>query len=149
MKKSDRIASLVWFFFAVYICVESLRLPLGTWRDPGAGFLPLGAGLCLGVLSGIDFYISRSRRPREGSWYSKERWKSLLLILLGLIAYSFFLDSLGFVLTTFLLLVVLFRFVEPQSWKVVIGGSLAASVASYVVFEIWLKTQLPKGFLGF
>jgi hypothetical protein len=43
----------------------------------------------------------------------------------------------------------LFRFVEPQKWVVAVGGSALASIASYVVFELWLKTQLPRGILGF
>ena len=151
MKKYGRISTLVWLFFALCICVESLRLPLGSWRDPGPGFLPLGAGLFLGILSAIAYFQSRLGEGEEvqGSWYSKGRWKCILLILLSLCGYSVFLDFLGFLLTTFLLLILLFRFVEPQPWKVVIGGSLLASVSSYVVFEIWLKTQLPRGILGF
>ncbi len=149
MKKYDQISSLAWLFFALYICGTSLQLPLGSWQDPGPGFLPLGTGICLGILSAVDFFRGGPWKGREGSWYSQERWKSLLLILIGLIGFSFFLDSLGFVLTTFFLLMILFRFIEPQPWKVVIGGSLLASFASYVVFQIWLKTQLPKGIFGF
>ena len=151
MKKYDRMSSLIWLFFSVYICVESLRLSLGSWRDPGPGFLPLGAGLCLGILSAVDYFQTgfRIREETQGSWYSKERSKPILLILLTLGGYSAFLDSLGYLVTTFLLLILLFRFVKPQPWTVVIGGSLLASVSSYVVFEIWLKIQLPRGFLGF
>ena len=151
MKSHTRISTLVWLLFALWICVESLRLPLGSWRDPGAGFLPLGAGLFLGILSILAFFQAGSQkgekvqRPR----YSKGRWKSIALILLALCGYSIFLDFLGFILTTFFLLVLLFRLVEPQPWKVAIGGSLLASLLSYVVFEIWLKTQLPPGVLGF
>ncbi len=137
--------------FCLYICIESLRLPLGSWRDPGPGFLPLGAGICLGILSLIAFFQARSRTKRRtrGGWYSQERWKSLLLILGVLFGYALFLDFLGFLVSTFILLLMLFRFVEPQKWVVAVGGSALASIASYVVFELWLKTQLPKGILGF
>jgi len=150
MKKYDRVSSLVWLSFAFYIGIESLRLPLGSWRDPGAGFLPLGAGICLAILSLTAFFQARSRveeKTRKG-WYSQEKWKSLLLILAVLFGYALFLDFLGFLISTFLLLVMLFRFVEPQRWVVSIGGSALAAIASYVIFEIWLKTQLPKGILG-
>ncbi|MCX5910149.1 MAG: tripartite tricarboxylate transporter TctB family protein, partial [Deltaproteobacteria bacterium] len=125
--------------------------PLGSWRDPGPGLLPLGSGIFLGILSGIVFFQSRMRdedQPR-GSWYSKEKWKSLLLILAVLFGYAFVLDYLGFLVSTFILLLVLFRFVEPQKWFVAIGGSALASITCYVVFELWLKTQLPRGILGF
>jgi putative tricarboxylic transport membrane protein len=75
-------------------------------------------------------------------------WKSLLVILGVLFGYALFLDFLGFLVSTFLLLVMLFRLVEPQRWVVAIGGSALASIASYIVFEVWLKTQLPKGIFG-
>jgi putative tricarboxylic transport membrane protein len=151
MKSAGRISPLIWLLFALYICVASLRLPLGSWRDPGPGFLPLGAGFGLGILSVIAYFQRGSRKGEEAhlSRDSKGRWKCILFILLALCGYSVFLNFLGFLLTTFLLLLLLFRFVEPQPWKIVIGGSLLASVASYVVFEIWLKTQLPQGILGF
>ena len=151
MKKYDQMSSVVWFIFAIYICVESLRLPLGSWRDPGPGFLPIGSGIFLAILSSVAFFRARqddADKPR-GSWYSRDRVKSLLLILAGLFGYALALDFLGFLVTTFVLLLILFRFVEPQRWRVAVGGSLCASVASYVVFELWLKTQLPKGILGF
>ena len=151
MRKYDQISSLVWLAFAVCIGVESLRLPLGTWRDPGPGFLPLGSGIFLGIFAGIAFFQARMRdedKPR-GSWYSPERSKSLLLILGALFGYALVLDALGFLVSTFILLLVLFRFVEPQKWIVVIGGSALASITCYVVFELWLKTQLPRGILGF
>ena len=151
MKSHSRISTLVWLLFALLICVESLRLPLGSWRDPGAGFLPLGAGIFLAILSAIAFFQTGPQKGEKVQRYrwSKGRWKSIVLILLALCGYGIFLDFLGFLLTTFFLLILLFRFVEPQPWKVAIGGSLLASVLSYVVFEIWLKTQLPPGVLGF
>jgi putative tricarboxylic transport membrane protein len=151
MKRYDQISSLIWLGFALYICTESLRLPLGSWRDPGPGFLPLASGVFLGVLSGVSFFQARMRATDEsrGGWYSPERWKSLLLILAALFGYALVLDALGFLVSTFILLLVLFRFVEPQKWFVAIGGGVLASIICYAVFELWLKTQLPRGILGF
>jgi putative tricarboxylic transport membrane protein len=151
VKKYDQISSLAWLLFAIYICIESLRLPLGSMREPGAGFLPLGSGLCLGVLSVVVYFQARFREKDDvrRSWYSKERWKSLLIILAALFAYSLLLEFLGFLVSTFILLLMLFRLVQPRRWVVAVGGSASASILSYVVFEVWLKTQLPRGILGF
>ena len=151
MKKYDQISSLIMLLISAYICIESLRLPLGSWRNPGAGFLPLGSGFSLGILSIIAYLQARFRSGdrARGSWHSKERRKSLLAILAVLVGYSLILDYLGFLVSTFLLLLLLFRLVEPQKWAVAVGGSALASLASYAVFEVWLKTQLPKGIFGF
>jgi hypothetical protein len=151
MKNYDQITSLVLLSLAVYISIESSRLPLGSWRDPGAGFLPLGSGLCLGILSMVNYLQARFRKEDyvRGSWYSKDRWKRLIVILAVLFGYSLILDFMGFLASTFILLLMLFRLVEPQKWAVALGGSTLAAVVSYVVFEIWLKTQLPRGIFGF
>jgi putative tricarboxylic transport membrane protein len=152
MKKYDQMSSGIWLLFAVYICVESVRLPLGSFRDPGPGFLPLLVGILLGVLSLISFLQAHSDESLESSesWYPRKRWKNLVWVLVAQLAYAGILDTLGFLVSTFLLLVFLFRSnLAPRSWPWAIGGSLIASVSCYVVFEILLRTQLPKGFLGF
>ncbi len=151
MKRYDEISSLVWMSLAIFICVESYRLPIGSWRDPGAGLFPLLSGIFLGFLSGLTFiraFLHKKKEFRE-TWYSKDKWKSLILVLMVLFGYALFLEILGFLLSTFLLLVFLFRGIEPQRWIVSIGGSAVASFLSYAVFELWLKTQLPKGIFGF
>jgi len=151
MKNYDRISSLVWLIFALYISIESLQLPLGSWRDPGPGFLPLGSGIVLGILSCTCYLRAQRRDSKENQkhWYSGGRWKNLILVLAVLLAYTAFLEVLGFLLATFLLLLFLFRGIEPQRWVVSIGGSALTSFITYALFELWLKTQLPKGFIGF
>ncbi len=152
MNKHGRITALVWLGFAVCICVESIRLPLGSFHDPGPGFLPLLVGLALAALSLISFRQAgrAGAADSRSSWFSPEKWKNLVWVLLALFAYVAVLSSLGFLLSTFLFLTFLFRAgVEPIGWRWSVGGSVAASLACYVVFELWLQTQLPKGILGF
>jgi len=153
MEHKDRMGSLVGLVLSILIGIESLRLPggIGTWNDPGPGFFPFGAAIIMGGLC-LGLYAKASRtRPAgpKGSWYIKERWKKLALILVILLGFALFLEKLGFILSTFLLLFFLFRFVEAYRWAVAIGGSLVVSLVSYGVFDKWLKMQLPKGPWGF
>lgn len=152
MKRHDIISSLFCLFFALLICIESIRtLPLGSLHNPGPGFLPLVSGITLGLLSGISYLRALFAKSEEvkGLWYSKERWKNLVLILAALFAYASFLEIIGFLVSTFCLLFFLFRTFEPMKWSLVIGGSAAASFALYALFDLWLKVQLPRGILGF
>jgi putative tricarboxylic transport membrane protein len=153
MKRYDQMSGLVWLIFAIYICIESSRLSFGSFHNPGPGFLPLLVGLLLGIFSIIVFLqATLSGKPQESlpPWYPQERWKKLIWVLVALFAYAMCLETLGFLISTFLLLVFLFRAgIETQRWIWAIGGSAIASFSSYAVFELWLKTQLPKGFLGF
>jgi putative tricarboxylic transport membrane protein len=152
MKKNDQISSVVWLLAAIYICFESLRLPIGSWRDPGPGFLPLGAGLLLGILSIIVFLqasLNPSNEPGE-CIFPRKAWGKMIFCLAALLGYALILPVLGFLVTTYIFLFLLFRFgIEAQSWVVSLAGSALASLLCYGIFEMWLKTQLPKGIIGF
>jgi hypothetical protein len=146
------MSSVAWLGLALFIGVEVWRkLPVGEWQDPGPGFWPLGSALILGSLSIVNFlksFLDRSPEDRE-PWYPRQRWKTIVSIMASLMAYVFLVEWIGFVPCTFLLIAYLLRSAEPQRWAVVIGGSAAITAATYFVFDIWLKTQLPKGVLGF
>jgi putative tricarboxylic transport membrane protein len=151
MKKYDQISSLVWMCIAILICVESfISFPLGSLNDPGPAFLPFWSGIILFVFSFVLYVQARIRTTDDVQelWYSAKRGKKLLFVLVVLFAYALFLDVLGFLLDTFLLLLILFRSIEPQRWVVSIGGSVIASILSYLVFDVWLSCQLPRGILG-
>jgi putative tricarboxylic transport membrane protein len=153
MEKRDRISSLIGLVLSAAIGIESFRLPLGvgSWHDPGPGFFPLGAAIIMGSLC-LGLYLKSGRIKAEGaeeSWYVKERWKRLVLILVILLVYAFVLEKLGYVLSSFLVLFFIFRFVEKQRWGIAVGGSLFVALVSYGVFDKWLKMQLPKGIWGF
>lgn len=153
MKRYDQMSGLVGLIFAIYICIESSRLSFGSFHNPGPGFLPLLVGLFLGIFSMIVFLqATLSGRSQEHfpPWYPRERWKRLIWVLVALFAYAICLETLGFLISTFLLLVFLFRYgMERKRWVVAIGASAMASFSSYAVFELWLRTQLPRGIFGF
>ena len=67
----------------------------------------------------------------------------------ALLVYALLLEWLGFLLTTFALLVFFFRVLQRQSWIAVVGGALATSLLSSLVFKTWLGVQLPAGPWGF
>jgi putative tricarboxylic transport membrane protein len=152
MEHRDRISSLIFLVFSVLTCVGSYRLPvgIGSWHDPGPGFFPFWAGVIMGILSFAAYWRAlRTKGEDIGPWYSREKWKKVLLIMAIISAYALVLETLGFVFSTFLLLFTLFKLTENQGWRLSVGGSLVVAAVSFVVFDRWLKLQLPKGFWGF
>jgi hypothetical protein len=59
--------------------------------------------------------------------------------------YYLFLEVLGYILTTFILMVLLLKAVESTRWRTVLLEAFVATFASYALFQLWLKVQLPKG----
>ena len=67
------------------------------------------------------------------------------LLLVVLVAYTFLLDPLGYLLCTFLLVLFMLRAIDPQRWTVALGMAAVTAVGSYVVFAVWLTVPLPRG----
>jgi putative tricarboxylic transport membrane protein len=148
----DRWSSLVWLGIAIFICIHSLRLSLGTFRNPGPGFLSFYAGLIVGGLA-LVVHLQSRRVPASGEkgkslWMDKSRGRKMVLTVLALLGYAVIMNYLGFLVSTFFFLVFLLRVIEPQRWPVALLGSLAASAAFFCLFELALKSQLPKGPFG-
>jgi hypothetical protein len=55
----------------------------------------------------------------------------------------------GFLIVTLLLFLFLLGVIEKKRWPFAVLVSLIVTVASYLVFEIALQSQLPKGLMEF
>lgn len=149
VKTSDRWSSLFWLFLSIFICVESRRLGLGSYHSPGAGFLPFWTGVILASLSILLFVLSWGTDEEGGVFAEKTHWSSIVLALASMLAYALTIEKLGFVVSTLLFVAGLLRFVEYKSWYAAGATALITALATYVVFELWLQSQLPPGVLGF
>jgi putative tricarboxylic transport membrane protein len=129
--------------------VGSLRLSLGSFHHPGPGFLSFYAGLILGGLALVVHLQSQkapsAKREPEPIWSNKRRGWKMVLTVVALLVYAVGMNYLGFLISTFIFLAFLLKVIEPQRWSVALLGSLAASGAFYLVFEMGLQSQLPKG----
>jgi hypothetical protein len=149
---NDQVSSGIWLLVSLIICFASLQYKVGTFSSPGSGFLPLLSGMAMALFAAIGFIGATLRKRRGETWRSflkGLRWEKALIILASLFAYALLLDFIGFSLSTLLFIGFLLRVVIPQRWSLVIGGSVSTTVASYIVFEVLLKAQMPKGPWGF
>ncbi len=69
-----------------------------------------------------------------------------LVLLCLMIAYVWFLEDLGFTLSTFVFLILAILLLSSlANWKKALAIALAASVIGYVVFIFVFETRFPKG----
>jgi len=158
MKKHLQADGLIWVILGIAMSVGSIGLQLGSFRAPGPGFLPFLSGASLGIF-GLILMVSTGfmggkgeERPKNDESPMRWNWRksrTSLLTLVTLLAYIVLLEPLGFMLTTFVCLFLLFKLSEPKRWLMPSVLSGAASVLSYLLFSVWLQCQLPKGLLRF
>ena len=150
MRKADQISGIFWLFFSVFISIESYRLGLGTLHQPGPGFLFFWTAAAMGILSVaiiVRAWTGRKGEEPENAIFGKENALKIILVLLALFLYAFFMETLGFIPITLLLFIFLLGMIEKKRWGFAVWVSVVVTGISYVVFEIWLKSQLPKGIL--
>ena len=146
MKRAEEITCLFWLVLAVAVCAGSLRLNVGTPSQPSSGFLPFGTGLLLGVLAFVHLaQITLRKAEKDESFGGEFRWKRGAAVVASLLLYVLLLPRLGYLLTTFLFMAVLFSLYERRKWWVVGSASLLVIAATYLVFHHWLKVQFPVG----
>ena len=143
--------SLFWLLFSVVTCLEAFRLKLGGLHEPASGFFPFAIGLLTGVLALIALFQSIKEKKERAVPQSREsfRWWNIVVILGVLMAYTLSLEKIGFLINTFLFMVLLLKVVEPQTWKRAILGGLITAIACDLAFNAILGAQIPSGMLGF
>jgi putative tricarboxylic transport membrane protein len=152
MGTADLISGVFWLLFSVFISIESYRLGLGNLHQPGPGFIFFWTAVAMGVLSIVVFvraWARKKTREPESPIFGKENILKIILVLVSLFLYAFFMETLGFIPITLLLFIFLLGMIEKKKWGLTIFASVVVTGISYLLFEIWLKSQLPKGLLEF
>jgi putative tricarboxylic transport membrane protein len=154
MKVHQQIGSIFWFIIGMYTAIKGYLLGLGNLRHPGPGFIFFVAALFLVILSAIDILGTSMRkadedRDRKEHPWTGLRWKKVLMVAGILLAYICSFDFLGFFLSTFILMVLLFKGVEFNKWWIAILSSLITILISYGIFSVWLQVPFPTGIMGF
>ncbi len=152
MRRAEIGSSLFWLALGVYVCIHALVLGIGRPNEPGPGFMFFLGGVLLSLFSIIHvceaFALKEDRNEPQSPLWAGLKWKKVVMVFVFLCAWTYFFDHLGFFVSTFLLLVLLFRSVEPIKWWVSIFVALVTVVVSYLFFSVWLKVPFPQGFMG-
>ena len=144
----------ILFLFGGLTTALSLRMPIGTFRAAGTGLFPLLLGIILMVLSGLFLLNLLLRKEKdlekkEAPVEAAPRSLKPVILFLGMMALAtMLLNSLGYPLIAFLLMVSLLKILGMKRWSINILWSLTTAAASYFLFVQWLKIPLPKGWLG-
>lgn len=143
---------LVWIGLGLFAMAASYELGLGGLHNPGPGLMPfvLGFFLCMTALYVLVSSLHKTEGTGEVVKEKKGRinFGKLLLVLAALFAYPSLLERLGYLLTTLLVLIVLFRSMNNR-WFIVVLASILTAAVSYALFT-YLGVRFPQGiFRGF
>lgn len=148
MQRTDRLSALFFLALAVFVCQQSIEIGVGTLHRPGPALMSFGAGAGIGLLSLvllIQILVSKSGRGEPPQDRGPSRAGKIVSIFISLFVYTIMVVWLGFVLSTFLFVLFLFRTVELEPWwRSTLKASLVTA-GNYLAFVTWLGIDLPKG----
>jgi putative tricarboxylic transport membrane protein len=142
-KTFDRYSSLIFLVVGLAFILESRKISDSAYgSNVGPDIFPLGLGILLILLSLRLFYETFHYQAKEGDRRVLDN-KSFLIILLSAILYGLFLETVGYVITTFLFLIIGFQVMERGGWwkTLLIAGCFSFGV--YYLFVEVLNGTLP------
>lgn len=147
------VSILLLTFSGVYLA-ESLSLEVGSVKLPGPGFLPTVVGIFLGFLVLFHliegFLFGRKSLGVKKEEFPQGRNFLRLIEILSLLAFcGVFLEKLGYILTTIILVGASLYFLEMRGWVRIVLISILTSGCSYYFFRVMFDIPLPQGIFPF
>jgi putative tricarboxylic transport membrane protein len=146
---SELWGGLIGLALGIFVIRSGLKLKLGTINDPGSGYVLFYTGIlmCAFAVTIIVAAVTEGG-PTFGSRWKDTRWTKPLLVIACLTAFSFGLDTLGFLLSAIPLMLLLLRVIDPVRWTLALPIALLAPLGVWWVLKHLLLIQLPSGIFG-
>jgi hypothetical protein len=142
-KESEVVGSLFWMAIGIFFAVGGVKLNVGTLRNPGPGFLPVIMALVLiffSLFTLVKGLIISSVRPVSGF-----PWKRPALMIASVFFYGLLLELVGFLLSTFITMFILFGLLRGKSsWTMVFIYAAITALAGWLVFSVALNIPFPS-----
>ncbi len=151
MKQIGKQEGFIWIAIGIGICYLSWRIHLGSFNEPGPGFVAFASGMALvaiGTIMTLPKTLPKGSADSGRSAYRLflELPRFPLVYTVGvLVGYGLVLNFLGYLTSTFLLMFALFNDRGTGRFFSSILASLLTVGVTYLIFETWLRVQLPRG----
>ncbi|WHP39764.1 tripartite tricarboxylate transporter TctB family protein [Lysinibacillus boronitolerans] len=149
----DKTFSIILLTLSILFIFQATQISDSAYGSTvGPKIFPLGLGIILGLLSLQLFYESWKKAVRErvtggpttSSKIASTEFKKFLIILGSALAYVFFLEKIGYMITTFLFLCISFQTMERTKliYSIIIAAGFSLGV--YYLFTSLLGGSLPS-----
>lgn len=142
-KTFDRYSSLIFLALGAAFVIGSYQISTSSYGSKvGPNIFPMGLGIILILLSLRLFYETFHYRNTEDG-KSKLDYKGFLIIFVASVLYALLLEPLGYVISTFLFLLLGFQVMKKgQLWKSLIISAVF-SLGVYYLYVTVLQGSLP------
>jgi hypothetical protein len=137
--QKDVLAGLLCLTIALIGLTVNTEYPTGTASAMGPGFFPIIIFGLLGICgAGLVIWRLMHDGQDAGSWH----WRPLAVISLSMVAFGLTVETLGFILSTILLLIIAGFWTADISWRRLLVLAVVTSVLAGLLFVVLLNLQV-------
>jgi hypothetical protein len=144
---SERIAHLVIGILGILIMILSTSYGLGTPAKPGAGMYPFVLGLFIFPLS-ISLFISSLKCKKKGVLLNGREIVTFVSFIGACAFWILAMPYLGYVVVTLIATFFVSKIMRLEGWLKPLMLSAGTALFIYLLFDVWLYIDLPRGFWG-
>ena len=144
-KSVDRLFSLLFACVGIAFILESRKISSSSYGGSGnigSDLFPFGLGLILVLLS-IGLFIETYKYKDQEPTKKIHNYGKFLIIFIAGVLYGLFLEKIGYVIGTFVFLLIGFQTMERGKWISSIIISAVFSFGVYYLFAEVLQGNLP------
>jgi putative tricarboxylic transport membrane protein len=144
MKVNNVYTLLILFALGIFVSSYSYKIGIGSLSNPGPGLFPFLLGILLFLLS--LYKMNKEIRNRTG-WETGHNaliFRKLIALISILLFYGLFLQTLGYTLTTFITLSLLFKTAGYKYWRRIIIYAICIVFIIRFIFTS-LGVRFPQG----
>lgn len=143
MKNMDRVTSIVFLLIGLIFFINTFNLPENSRMYPR---FMIGIMLFLSILLFIKTLLKSQSSKSWKDMVIGIQWKRFSFVLIGGIVYLFFINTLGFFVSTFLYLFITMIYLKANRTAIMISIP-SFLIVLFLIFKVFLKVPLPTGYL--
>jgi len=145
-RSAEVVVAALFLLIGAIVIYDSVRLG-ARWGDDGpqAGYFPFYIGVLVCGASLVNMLVAWLKVGRDKVFVEFGALKLVLTVLVPAVIYVALIAWLGIYLSSALFVAFFMRWLGKYAWWKVAAVSIGNSVVFFLIFEMWFKVPLPKG----
>lgn len=145
---SEKIVNTIMLLLSTVYLIYARGLSFGSFTYPKVGFIPQLTGtLAVIISSGLLIQAIVGKGDSKNVKLQLD-WRKFILIISCITIYIIMLDPIGYLISTFLVLLSVLKIAGQKGVVIPLAISVITTLVFYTVFKIALSIPLPSGILG-
>ena len=147
-KSAEVAVAALFLLLGAIVVYDSVRLGARWGSDgPQAGYFPFYIAVFVCLSSAINLALALLKKGDDRAFVGVEQLKLVLSVLVPSVLYVALIAGTGIYVASAVFIAFFMRWLGKYGWWKVAAVSTGNSVVFFLIFEIWFKVPLPKGWL--